>query len=99
MNDASKSLSSGSSPIEFVGFDISDEGFPKAHPPNIKFVVHDMRQPFPKEYLGTFDVLHIRLLIYGMTKEVMPATMDNLIALLSKSSSLHTWNHPSYMRS
>ena len=86
MEDASQTLPDGSS-IEFVGFDISDVGFPLNHSANIKFLLHDMSQPFPKEYWGSFDIVHIRFVIYGLTAEVAPAVVDNLIGLLSKLGS------------
>jgi len=88
MEDASRTLPDGSS-IEFVGFDISDVGFPHKYSTNIKFSLHDMRQPFPKEYLGTFDIVHIRLVIYGLTAEIAPAVVDNLIGLLKPGGYLN----------
>ncbi|TGO90728.1 hypothetical protein BPOR_0053g00190 [Botrytis porri] len=54
---------------ETIGFDISPDQFPKNPAPETKFVLWDMTKTFPKEYHGTFDVVHVRLVVLALKAE------------------------------
>lgn len=70
--------------LETVGFDISSNQFPKNPAPENKFVLWDMTKSFPKEYHGTFDVVHIRLVVLALKVEQIKDVVENLVELLSK---------------
>ncbi|TKA78397.1 hypothetical protein B0A49_00250 [Cryomyces minteri] len=70
---------------ELHGFDTSDQSFPDASslPKNVKLLTHDVKRPFPDEYLGRYDVVHVRLLWLAMTHaEDWEIVMKNVVALL-----------------
>ena len=67
---------------EFVGFDISPEQFQPESYPIIGFVIHDIVQPFPEEYRGKFDLVHIRLLSYALKAEDLRNAVENIVSLL-----------------
>lgn len=48
------------------------------------FVAHDILKPFPEEYHGRFDVVHVRLLVLALKKEQIKLAAENVAALLSK---------------
>ncbi|KAB8343168.1 hypothetical protein FH972_022758 [Carpinus fangiana] len=50
------------------GFDISDAAYPPpvARPTSLALHLHDAKTPFPAEWHGVFDVVHMRLLTVAM---------------------------------
>lgn len=67
------------------GFDITDAHFPTRDvPENVQFVQHDMRTPFPEEYLGRFDVINIRLVLLGLRDDEWSLAAEQLATLLSR---------------
>lgn len=74
-------------PVEtqFVGFDISDKQFPapEDRPGNVSLHEHSALDPFPEEYIGTFDVVAVRLITPGLRTGDWDATVKNTSALLS----------------
>ncbi|KAJ9618911.1 hypothetical protein H2203_008727 [Taxawa tesnikishii (nom. ined.)] len=79
------------SPLQFVGFDISDAQFPLdvgrrrdecEGRSDLDFVVHDLLQPFPAEYHGQFDLVHLRLLVGGTRVEDIPTYLQHVSSLL-----------------
>lgn len=56
---------------QFFGFDISDAQYPAPDtlPSNVHLGLGDIRKPFPEHLLGTFDVVHCRLLVLAMNSE------------------------------
>ncbi|KAF8157729.1 hypothetical protein K438DRAFT_1861078 [Mycena galopus ATCC 62051] len=44
---------------------------------------HDVTKPFPTEYLGSFDLVHISFLFLCLTKDGWNATLNNVQELLS----------------
>lgn len=70
-------------PVACVGFDISDAHFPSAPRENMTFVKHDMLKPFPQEYRGTFDLVHLRLMVLALKKNQIATAAENAAALLS----------------
>lgn len=75
--------------LETVGFDISPDQFFKNAVEEDKFVLWDMTKSFPKEYHGTFDVVHIRLVVLALKAEQIKGVVENLVELLSKNSRSH----------
>jgi hypothetical protein len=77
----------GSSSTTFHGFDISDLQFPTLsvdQNSRFKFIVHDARNPFPEEYIGKFDLVHLRLLMWALPADDVDTVVANLYSLLSK---------------
>jgi hypothetical protein len=70
--------------LELVGFDVADTLFTRVNPAGVKLVISDIHEGFPEEYHGTFDVVHLRLLLVVITEEQMPNAVSNLVKLLSK---------------
>ncbi|RHZ53460.1 hypothetical protein CDV55_103603 [Aspergillus turcosus] len=72
--------------LSLHGFDISPAQFPfsslKAPRHEIKLSVQDILQPFPKEHLGRYDLVHVRLLVGAMKEVDYPAAVRNLYDLL-----------------
>ena len=69
------------------GFDLSAEKYPKPEtlPQGVQLHVHDLRQPFQKELQGKYDIVHTRLLMYGLTKANWPPAIQHLASLLRKA--------------
>ncbi|KAF7907626.1 uncharacterized protein EAF01_005212 [Botrytis porri] len=80
---------------ETIGFDISPDQFPKNPAPETKFVLWDMTKTFPKEYHGTFDVVHVRLVVLALKAEQIKGVVENLIELLKPNGYLQ-WTDMSY---
>lgn len=66
----------------YIGFDISTERFPRENLPGVEFVQHDATKPFPQQYHGYFDIVHLRLLVYAITAEDLPRVVANVTQLL-----------------
>jgi len=73
---------SGNFDAEFVGFDISNAQFPKSPKENMKFVVCDINKGFAEELHGTFDIIHLRLLILVLTIDQIEPAVKKIIKLL-----------------
>lgn len=68
----------------YVGFDISTQQFPKETPKGIDFVVHDVCEPFPDKYHGSFDLVHVRFLSFALKAQYLGETISNIVKILSK---------------
>lgn len=68
----------------FVGFDISPQQFPPTGelPPNVRFVVHDMTEPFPPEYHEKFDLVNVRLVSYVIKAVDLQKVVQHILQLL-----------------
>ncbi|GKU06417.1 pyoverdine dityrosine biosynthesis [Fusarium langsethiae] len=85
----------------FHGFDISDLQFPtlsKDQEYRFKFSVHDVRKPFPKEHLGKYDLVHVRLLVWALPADDVDAVVANLSSLLKPGGYL-AWDEAAYLDS
>lgn len=73
-----------------MGFDVSPALFPppQALPTQVTLHEHDIRHPFAVEVLGTFDVVHARFLKYAFLKTEWEGVLQNMVSLLSLSSTL-----------
>ncbi|KAI4859937.1 UMTA methyltransferase family protein [Hypoxylon rubiginosum] len=70
----------------FDGLDISFEAALPPHllPSNITFTKWNVKDPVPDEFLGVFDIIHIRFFIFVLLKEEVPAVVDKFFAMLPK---------------
>ncbi|KAI1371658.1 S-adenosyl-L-methionine-dependent methyltransferase [Hypoxylon crocopeplum] len=66
------------------GFDISSTLYPppESLPPNVTLAIRDVKQPFPEEMHGKYDVVHLRLLVTAMLPEEWEPTVRNVSTLL-----------------
>ncbi|KAJ0414064.1 hypothetical protein BJY00DRAFT_321355 [Aspergillus carlsbadensis] len=66
---------------EYYGSDVEGELFP-ADPDGITYFAHSFKDPWPEQYLGTFDLVHIRGSLAGSAPEGPTPVIRNLTALL-----------------
>jgi len=71
--------------IEFTGFDISAQQFPKVNIQGVGFIVHSVVEPFPRQYHEKFDLVHVRLLSYALKAQDLDKAVGNIIQILRKS--------------
>jgi hypothetical protein len=81
------SRSGNTQALELVGFDISDTHFAKSSNPCLQFVLSDIHKGFGAELHGTFDIVHVRLLLVVITEKQMLNAVGNVVKLLSKTTS------------
>ncbi|KJZ79979.1 hypothetical protein HIM_00693 [Hirsutella minnesotensis 3608] len=81
-----------------IGFDISAAQFPKPSslPGNVRLHTHDIRQPFPQEMQGSFDLVHCRLIGFGIPPAQRIASMANACSLLKPGGYLQ-WTEPDHL--
>lgn len=84
------------STAQVVGMDISDQQFPTGslRLPNTKFEVHNAFDPVPKEYLGAFDVVHLRLTVVWIIDQDKDKLIRNLLSMLKPGGFLQ-WSEVS----
>lgn len=82
----------GKAKRKYYGFDISSAQFPNAavlesesKKHEIEFSAHNIMDPFPPQYHGYFDVVHVRFLVVGLRQDQVATAVKNVIELLSKS--------------
>ncbi|PMD22808.1 hypothetical protein NA56DRAFT_747427 [Hyaloscypha hepaticicola] len=72
--------------IQLVGFDISKNQFPDPDadgvPKNVSFEAQDPLQPFPHEYLGTFDMVSVRMVASTPASNEWESFARNISSLL-----------------
>lgn len=80
-----------------AGFDIADDTFPAAEsrPANLSLHMHSATQPFPEEHVGRYDLVHARLLVYGLKKGEWEVVARNMYALLKPGGWL-LWGETGY---
>jgi hypothetical protein len=78
--------------LNLDGFDISTALFPppKNHPSCISLRQLDIKQPVPKELVGRYDVVHVRMLAAGMLPNEWRNVVHNIVMLL-KSGGWLQW--------
>ena len=84
LREAAQELTTSNGTIEFTGFDISAQQFPKEDIHGVTFVEHDVVKTFPPEYHGKFDLVHVRLLSYALRAQDLENSVRNIIQILSK---------------
>ncbi|KAI9367299.1 hypothetical protein BJX61DRAFT_317454 [Aspergillus egyptiacus] len=81
----------------YHGFDISPALFPKHQPANLTFSLHDFYKPFPQDYIGKYDFVHIRHLSVAIPiKGSGLATAINNITSLLKPCGYIQWEEYNY---
>lgn len=78
------------------GFDISDEQFP---PTNERYSIQydrlNITEAIPEQYQGQFDVVHLRLLVCGLTSDQWELAARNLLQLLKPGGFLQ-WHESQF---
>ena len=64
-----------------MGFDISSSKFRISDENGVEFVTHDMITPFPPEYHGKFDVVHLRLLVSAIWEDDVSSVVESVVQL------------------
>ncbi|KAF5647802.1 methyltransferase domain protein [Fusarium tjaetaba] len=69
---------------QLYGFDIDTRKFhdPASFPANVKLQYGNVLVPFPKEYLGMYDLVHVKLLYAALKKDEWLQAVKNLKTLL-----------------
>ena len=69
---------------ELIGFDISDSQFiqPKLRASNLKLCLADIKEPFPQKYHSTFDLVHVRLMVWTMNRDDWLLVVRNACQIL-----------------
>ncbi|MCJ1351570.1 MAG: hypothetical protein MMC33_001554 [Icmadophila ericetorum] len=88
--DDHHSLSTG----EIDAFDISDAFFPPSAwlPPNVKLHLHDIYKPFPEQFRGQFDIIHLRLFL-TLSKSQVDTILQNAMTLLKPNGYIQWTEH------
>ena len=83
---------------ELYGFDVDTGKFPSAGklPANVTLQQVDAKSPFPREHLGLYDLVHVRLLMYALKKDEWEAMARNLGKLLKPGGWL-LWEETGYV--
>lgn len=93
-------LSSRLPQARLEGFDMTPEHFPPKEKLRGNVTLHDYSQnvldPFPKEFLGQYDIVHVRLLMYGLKANEWDKAFANVAALLKPGGWLH-WEETGYI--
>ncbi|KAI1357939.1 hypothetical protein F5Y08DRAFT_333515 [Xylaria arbuscula] len=78
------------SEAELVGLDYDTSRFPLSSslPPNVKLCKGDMYEPFPNGLLGKFDVVHVRMILFGVKEGRGIEVARNLLTLLKPGGHL-----------
>ena len=84
LREAAQELTTSQEKIEFTGFDISAQQFPKDDIHGVNFVEHNVVEPFPPEYHEKYDLVHVRLLSYALRAQDLENSVRNIIQILSK---------------
>lgn len=78
-------LQKEASPVEhdYIGTDVVESLYPKPPPKRTHFQDQSIKEPFPSEWQGTFDVIHQRLVMAAAAPEQTPGfVVKNLAGLL-----------------
>ncbi|PKS09839.1 hypothetical protein jhhlp_004462 [Lomentospora prolificans] len=80
------------------GFDIDTAKFPSPDrlPANVKLQQANTLKPFAEERLGAYDLVHVRLLMYGLKKDEWEIVARNLLTLL-KPGGWILWEETGYI--
>ncbi|KAH8427665.1 putative LaeA-like methyltransferase [Aspergillus melleus] len=85
--DYLRSVNNHSSSLTLHGFDISADQFPSTEKTvapgyEIEFLVHDIRNRFPEQYRGKYDLVNVSLLVAALREEEYEASVRNLLEIL-----------------
>lgn len=68
--------------VQFMGLDMSAGQFKSSTPPNCKYQTMNIVKSIPQEFQGRFDVVHIRLLVVGLTGDEWNLVAQNAMKML-----------------
>lgn len=79
------------------GFDMDNTKFldPSSLGKNVSFYVQNVLEPFPQNFLGKYDMVHVRLLMYGLKEGEWAPVLQNLVTLLKPGGWLF-WEETGY---
>ncbi|KAF4628606.1 hypothetical protein G7Y89_g9541 [Cudoniella acicularis] len=91
--DVVETISTGTK-FHVDGFDISDKFFPPSAwlPENVKLYIHDIYQPFPEEFKGQFEVVHLRLFL-TLSRQQVVQILQNALELLKPGGCIQWMEH------
>lgn len=70
---------------EYVGTDVVESLYPKPAPEGTRFLDQSIKEPFPAEWQGTFDIVHQRLVMAAAGPEKTPGfVVKNLAGVLKE---------------
>ncbi len=72
---------------QYDGFDLAETHFPSEHLEEFTYRVQNMLEPFPAEVRGTYDLVHVRLMVAALPVGAVEKAVKNLAELLSRCSS------------
>ena len=80
---------------ELHGFDISASQFPPpaSLPVNVHLHTANAMQPFPPQYHGTFDLVHLRLLVCALERDDWVTVARNVLQILKPGGHIQ-WDEP-----
>ncbi|KAJ4250148.1 hypothetical protein NW762_011959 [Fusarium torreyae] len=64
------------------GFDVDESKFSTELPLNINLGLANVLEPFPKELLGQYDLVHVRLLMFALKSDQWVTAAKNLLTVL-----------------
>lgn len=67
---------------EFVGTDITDIYFPRPQPEGISLFTQSITQPWPKEWVASFDLVHQRMALPAAGKTAVHDTLRAFVGLV-----------------
>ncbi|MCJ1247526.1 hypothetical protein MMC30_004740 [Trapelia coarctata] len=67
---------------EYVGIDIDEGLYPESAPEDMHFQNQSIREPFPAEWQGSFDLVHQRLVMAAAPPETVLSVVKRLAGLL-----------------
>lgn len=81
----------------FDGFDVDESKFlpPQRRPSNVTLSHGDVLKPFPEDLLGTYDLVHVRLLMFALKADEWALAAANLRTLLRPGGYL-IWDETGY---
>jgi SAM-dependent methyltransferase len=79
------------------GFDIDTEKYPTRQelPDNVSLEFGNALEPFPEKHCGSYDFVHVRLMMYALKKDQWEAVARNLKTLLKPGGWL-LWEETGY---
>jgi hypothetical protein len=65
----------------WVGTDIEDDYFPAEHPSDTSYHHQSMTEPWPKDWEGTFDLVHSRMALPGVGTNSLLDVVNGLVVV------------------
>ena len=75
-------MATDNAPNIWIGTDIEDDWFPKDPPSGTSYHHQSMTEPWPKEWEGTFDLVHSRMALPGVGTKPVEDVIRRLVSLV-----------------